>query len=110
MNKKHSSELDRNAVVARAAKKVAKNLGISRGQMSLILGSDSDQSTYTERALKLVQLYQALSGLVGANTDHMRAWMASNNFALRARPLDLIIQDGGLDHAVAYLYSHLNSP
>jgi hypothetical protein len=110
MNKKQSSELDGNAVVARAAKKAAKSLGISSEQISLILGSDSDQSTYTERALKLIQLYQALSGLIGANTDHMRAWMASNNFALRARPLDLIIQYGGLDHALAYLYTHLNSP
>jgi hypothetical protein len=110
MSKKHRSEIDRNTVAACAAKKAAKSLGIISEQISLILGSNSDQSTYTERALKLIQLYQALSGLVSANPDHMRAWLASNNFALRARPLDLIIQDGGLDYALAYLYTHLNSP
>jgi len=56
-----------------------------------------------ELALHLVRLFRSLDAIVGGHQAVARAWLANENTALAARPLDLIQSIAGLMNVIAYL-------
>ena len=104
------------AVLTKAVARAAINLGLPRSQLARVLGVSPATVTriYTgdyqldpgrkewEFGLLLVRMFRALDALM-ANEPGARAWLASQNRGLQARPIDLIDQTEGLVRVVHYL-------
>jgi uncharacterized protein (DUF2384 family) len=103
-------------VLTKAVARAAEHLAISRGLLATILGVSAPTVTRLykgayqldprrkewEFALLLVRAFRSLDSLVGDEAT-ARQWLASQNTALNARPIDLIRDTEGLVRVVHYL-------
>lgn len=108
---------DQGAVVTKAALRAAEQLGLSGRQLGIVIGLSEptvsrmrraeyqlDPSSKSfELALLFIRLFRSLDAIVGGDAAVARAWLANENSALAARPLDLIQTIAGLVNVVAYL-------
>ncbi|OSI60337.1 hypothetical protein BSZ21_38930 [Bradyrhizobium canariense] len=106
-------------VLTKATIRAADRLGMSQRALANVLGlSESvisrmksgnyfleDRSKPFELAALFVRLYRSLDAVVSGDDATASAWLANENLALHARPLDLIQQVQGLVHVVQYLDS-----
>lgn len=114
---KHNRSPDREAVltmsVIRAAERlnisghvIAEVLGLSEAQVSRFRSGEAvlaDGSKPFELAALLVRAFRSLDAITGGDEGVARAWLASTNKALGARPLDRIVSAHGLVDVVTYL-------
>lgn len=105
------------AVLTKAVLRAAELLGLSSRMLARILGVSEASvsrlfsgartidpaSKEGELALLLVRVYRSLDALVGTDAAQRKAWLASPNRALNARPIDLLERADGLVGVVAYL-------
>lgn len=103
-------------VLTKAVINAARALGISQARVASTLGvSDPTASRMFggkylldparkewEMAALFVRLFRSLDSIV-ASDDKARAWLASENSALGARPADLLPSAEGLIRVLAYL-------
>ena len=103
-------------MLSKAVMRAAQRLGLARGLLARVLGVSAASVTrlYSghylldpqrkewEFALLFVRLFRSLDSLVG-DEDTARRWLLSDNRALGARPLELIVQTEGLVRVVHYL-------
>lgn len=107
------------AVLTKAVVRAAQLLGLSQRHVARVLGvSDATASRLFAGAYRLaperakewelarlmVRLFRSLDALWG-HEGTARTWLASENVALAARPIDLIESVEGLVRVVAYLDS-----
>lgn len=104
------------AVLSKAVTRAAERLGLSRALLARILGVSpatvtrlySGEYRLDERrkewefALLFVRAFRSLDSIVG-DGQTARQWLASENRALNARPIDLLRQTEGLVRVVHYL-------
>jgi hypothetical protein len=85
--------------------KVASTLGVSDPTASRMFGGkyllDPERKEWELGAL-FVRLFRSLDSIVGSD-EKARAWLASENRALGARPLDLLPSAEGLIRVLLYL-------
>ncbi|HEX8741375.1 MAG TPA: antitoxin Xre/MbcA/ParS toxin-binding domain-containing protein [Casimicrobiaceae bacterium] len=108
---------DESAVLSRSTVRAAQLLGLSQRTLGRVLGiSDAtasrlfagryllsrDRAKEWELALIFVRLFRSLDALWG-HGDAARTWLASENLALGAAPIDLLGSIQGLVRVVAYL-------
>lgn len=107
---------DAAAVLSKAVARAAERLGISRALLARVLGVSPATVTRLyagayrldpnrkewELGLLFVRLFRSLDSIVGAEPA-ARAWLAGENRALNARPIDLIPSTEGLVRVVHYL-------
>ena len=112
-----ASTPEQGAVVTKAVLNAAECLALSGRQLGLVLGVSEPtvsrmrrgefvlepSSKPFELALHLVRLFRSLDAIVGGDQAVARAWLANENTALAARPLDLIQSIAGLMNVIAYL-------
>ena len=84
---------------------VARSLGVSESTVSRMFAGnyllDPDRKEW-ELAALLVRMFRSLDSIVGKD-EAARAWLASDNKTLGARPVDLIPRAEGLVRVVFYL-------
>lgn len=104
------------AVLTKAVARTAERLALSRALLARVLGVSAPtvtrlyQGRYRldprrkewELGLLLVRAFRALDSIVG-DESIARRWLASENRALGARPLDLLSDTEGLVRVVHYL-------
>lgn len=110
---------DESAVLSRSTVRAAQLLGLSQRTLARVLGiSDAtasrlfasryllsrDRAKEWELALLFVRLFRSLDALWG-HGDAARTWLASENMALGAAPLELLGSIQGLVRVVEYLDS-----
>lgn len=110
---------DESAVLSRSTVRAAQLLGLSQRTLARVLGiSDAtasrlfagryllsrDHAKEWELALLFVRLFRSLDALWG-HGDVARTWLASENSALGAAPLELLGSIQGLVRVVEYLDS-----
>ncbi|HEX8740213.1 MAG TPA: antitoxin Xre/MbcA/ParS toxin-binding domain-containing protein [Casimicrobiaceae bacterium] len=110
---------DESAVLSRSTVRAAQLLGLSQRTLARVLGiSDAtasrlfagryllarDRAKEWELALLFVRLFRSLDALWG-HGDASRAWLASENLALGAAPVELLGSIQGLVRVVEYLDS-----
>jgi hypothetical protein len=85
---------------------LAEVLGLSTASVSrLVAGTyqlEQSRGKEWELALLLVRLFRSLDAIVGSG-EKAQAWLAGENTALNARPIDLIRTARGLVNVVEYL-------
>ena len=88
---------------------VARILGVSAPTASrMVSGSyvlSRDRPKEWEFGLLLVRLFRSLDAILGSG-QKAQAWLASQNLALGARPIDLIESAEGLVRVLHYLDAH----
>lgn len=103
-------------VLSKAVARAAERLGLSRAALARILGVSPPTVTrlYAGRyvldaerkewdlALLLVRAFRSLDSIVGDEAA-ARKWLASDNRALNAKPVDLLPSPEGLVRVVQYL-------
>lgn len=108
---------DRERVLAEALGSVVCQLGISDQQVARIFelsesevqcilsgkSSLSDGSAVFQKAVKVVNLYTELVGIVGEESAHLRGWMHADNGVLGDKPVNLIVTLDGFENVLAYL-------
>jgi hypothetical protein len=108
---------DQGAVVTKAVLRAGEQLGLSGRQLGTVIGLSEptvsrmrraeyqlDPSSKSfELALLFIRLFRSLDAIVGGDAAVARAWLANENSALAARPLDSIQTIAGLVNVVAYL-------
>lgn len=105
-------------ILNKAIFRVAEQLRISRGELSIILGiSEPSLSRYSSSnnnyinpsskeghlAVLLIRLYQSLDTFFGGNTHQCQLWLRSENKHLKNKPIELIKSIEGLVLTVQYL-------
>ena len=107
-------EADRE-LVAKAAVRAADFLGLTQSELAGTIGiSEASASrmaagTYApsgkafELALYLIRIYRSLDAIAGGDRKTMRAWMASENTAVRGVPRQLVLTGAGLVNVMNYL-------
>jgi hypothetical protein len=73
---------------------------LKRGQYALVRGTKE-----FELAVLFVRLFRGLDALMGSDDVASRSWLAAQNLALGARPIDLIQTITGLTDTIAYVDS-----
>ncbi|ACC76289.1 MbcA/ParS/Xre antitoxin family protein [Paraburkholderia caribensis] len=106
-----AATLSKAAVRAAAALRISQTtladvLGLSTASVSrLVAGTyqlEQSRGKEWELALLLVRLFRSLDAIVGPG-EKAQAWLAGENTALNARPIDLIRSAQGLVNVVEYL-------
>jgi len=114
-----SSGSRRETVLTRATVRAADHLGVRNGELAAMLGVSvptvsrmkkedyllSEGSKPFELAQLFMRLFRSLDAIVGSDDATARSWMAAENTALGARPIDLIQSVIGLVRTVSYLDS-----
>lgn len=114
-----AGQADAAAVLGKAVVRAADRLGLSHALLARILGVSAPTITRLyggdyrldqrrkewEFAVIFVRMFRSLDSIVG-DEQTARRWLASENHALGARPLDLIPQAEGLVRVVHYLDAH----
>ena len=104
------------SVLSKAAVRAADRLGLTRAEFARILGVSPATASrlYSggyrldarrkewEFALLLVRAFRSLDSIVGEEQS-ARQWLAGENRALNARPIDLLRDTEGLVRVVQYL-------
>ena len=105
------------AIVAKAAARAADRLDINNKTLARIIGVSEASITRMrkgafpldprqkpfELALLFVRLYRSLDAVAGGDEAVARNWLANENTALKAPPLDLIQTVAGLTNVIQYL-------
>ena len=105
------------AIVTKAAVRAADKLGLTNKVLARVIGvSEASVSRMRkgefplepnqkpfELAVLFVRLYRSLDAVVGGDDAVARAWLANENTALNATPLDLIQSISGLANVIQYL-------
>jgi transcriptional regulator with XRE-family HTH domain len=105
------------AVLTKAALRAADKLGVSQAALAAILGLSEAQVSRMrsgaaalqpdtkpfELAVLFVRLFRSLDAIVGGDEASARAWLASPNLALGAKPAEKIRSVAGLTDVIAYL-------
>ncbi len=105
------------AVVTKAAIRAADRLKIKNKVLARIIGVS--ESTVTrmkqgghplepgqksfELAVLFVRLYRSLDAVIGGDDSVASDWLANENTALRAKPLEMIQTISGLTNVIQYL-------
>jgi len=109
----------RETVLTSATVRAAEHLGIRNGELAATLGVStptvsrmkraeyllSEGSKPFELAQLFMRLFRSLDAVVGSDDETARSWMAAENTALGAKPIDLIQSVIGLVRTVTYLDS-----
>lgn len=105
------------AVVAKAAVRAAKRLGVSNKLLARIIGLseasvsrlrkgeyalERDQKPF-ELAVLFVRLYRSLDAVVGGDDAVAGAWLTNHHTIFDAPPLELIQTVSGLTNVIQYL-------
>lgn len=113
----HPAALSDTALVSKAAIRAADGLNLSSRVLARIIGVsdasisrmrkgeyhlETNQKPY-ELAVLFLRLYRSLDAVVGGDDAVARAWLANNNSALDAAPVELIQTVAGLTHVIQYL-------
>ncbi len=108
------------AAVTKATLRAAQKLGLTNRTLAAVIGlseptisrmskGDYWLSRGEKKAFELsvlfVRLFRSLDAIVGGDEQAARAWLAGENLALHARPIDLIQTVSGLVNVVHYLDS-----
>lgn len=117
MNKPTSAET-KGAVLARASLKAAAELGLDDPTLAPLLGLPlpkvkeiragaglQENSLAYQNAIKLIQLYQSLVGIVGTDKRYIQAWINAVNDRWNATPMELLKTDNGLSEVARHLES-----
>jgi hypothetical protein len=105
------------AVVAKGALRAAAQLKIPNRILARIIGlseasvSRAAQGAFRldpdgkpfELALLFIRLFRSLDAIVGGDAATAATWIRSDNIALGAKPLDLMVHVPGLIDVIAYL-------
>jgi uncharacterized protein (DUF2384 family) len=105
------------AIVTKAATRAADKLGLTNKVLARVIGvseasvSRMKKGEYPlepnqkpfELAVLFVRLYRSLDAVVGGDDAVARQWLANENTALNATPLDLIQSISGLANVIQYL-------
>ena len=107
---------DRASVLTKAALRAADLLGLTRSDLSRILGVSGasasrlgrtrtvdPNSKEGELALLFLRAYRSLDSLLGGNREASQAWLRAENDHLGGRPVDLIARVEGLVRVASYL-------
>ena len=108
-----------NQVLTHSALRAGALLGLSHAKLARALGLD--QSTVSamehglaelqgdtpsgQRALTLINIYQALTANVGGDEQACKQWVCSHNTGFVGTPAMLMQSEGGLNTVLAYLQS-----
>jgi len=122
---KKENKLNKSAVLTKAIQRLAKELDLSRQELSLMVGPS--ESTFSrlfkndanvsegkpkyldpsskegQLAILLLRLYRNLDVLFGGNAKQSQLWLRSDNKHLEKKPIDLIKSVEGLVTVVQYL-------
>jgi hypothetical protein len=98
-------------ILAKAVERAASPLGLTSGQLALILGiNESDlgasidpESRVGIRARQLIQIYQHLYALTGNDSSKMTHWMKTRNRQFTSAPIDRMQNTLGLEEIITYL-------
>lgn len=104
-------ELDRGAVLAKAVRTAATQLGLTRAELGEVIGRDrtslnkgiKPDSKPGQMALLLIRCYRGLHSLLGGNKENMAHWFTTENRHLRGTPKELVKSIEGLVSVVQYL-------
>ena len=113
---KPSSQSDASSILSKAVARAADRLAISHALLAKILGVSPPTVTrlYSgdykldarrkewEFAVLFVRVFRSLDSIVG-DENTARRWLNSDNYALSARPIDLVRHTEGLVRVVQYL-------
>jgi uncharacterized protein (DUF2384 family) len=113
---KQSISANRAMVLTKAVARAADRLGVTRSQLSLVLGLSQstisrvykgeylldDRRKEWERALSFVRVFRSLDAIVGQELIAQQ-WLQSHNHAFNARPIELIGTAEGLVRVAQYL-------
>jgi len=106
---------DPGAVLAKAAFRAARALGLTQAELAAIIGvSGASVSRMKEGAFPLsgkpfelaaclVRVFRSLDAIVGGDAVSMRAWVAAENADLAARPRERMREVAGLIEVMNYL-------
>lgn len=108
---------DPTQVLSRAVVRATELMGLSKASLAKILGISpssagrlfSDQyqlhpdTKEWEIARLFVRLFRSLDAMMAGDETALRAWLASPNRALAAKPNDLIMDVAGLVHTLDYV-------
>lgn len=111
---------ERQRVLTAAVVRAADILGLNQATLGKVLGlsaatvSRMHNGQYEldpkhkewELAALLVRLYRGLDAISAGDEKTLRAWMANDNLALRAKPFTLIDNITGLVKTVDYVDAH----
>ncbi|MBL8699555.1 MAG: DUF2384 domain-containing protein [Alphaproteobacteria bacterium] len=111
--------LDESQVLAKATVRAADFLEIPSATLARILGLSEASisrlrrgqyvltrgSKEFELAVLFVRLFRGLDALMGSDDVASRSWLAADNLALHAKPIDLIQTVTGLVDTIAYVDS-----
>jgi len=108
---------EKKTILRKALLRLAEHLGLSRRELSCILGSSESSlsrlydgkrfidplSKEGELAVLLLRLYRSLDALFGGNNQQCQLWLRSNNTHLGGVPIQLLQSIQGLITVLAYL-------
>ena len=107
----------REAVLTSATVRAAEHLALSNATLAAIIGVSpptvsrmrsgayrlSHGSKPFEMAQLFLRMFRSLDSIVGNDDMAAQSWLATDNLALRARPIDLLQKVTGLVDTVKYL-------
>lgn len=82
---------------------LARIIRTSEASMSRIAGGKHINREQSECALMLLRIFRSLDSLFGGNTQQCRLWLASHNYHLSGKPVELIQSIRGLVNVSDYL-------
>jgi hypothetical protein len=100
------------AVLAKATLRAAERLGLSRSELSRVLGRDrssisrsgiAPDSKAGELALLLIRCFRSLAVIVDDNEDQMHEWLSTHNFHTGGTPREQVQTVPGLVAVCEYL-------
>lgn len=103
---------DASAVLAKATLRASERMGLSRTELSAIIGRDRSsisragidpQSKSGELALMLVRCYRSLAILVDDNQQRLREWLGTPNRHTGGTPAEQLRTVVGLTTVLSYL-------
>jgi DNA-binding XRE family transcriptional regulator len=107
--------LSQKAVLTKAVLRAADKLDVNQAALADILGVSEAtvsrmrkgdyvlQAKAFELGVLFVRLFRSLDAIVGGDEAVARAWLASHNLALEAKPAEQIRTITGLTDVIAYL-------
>lgn len=104
-------ELNESAVLGKAAKNAATQLGLTLTELGDVIGRDRTSinkgirpaSKSGQLALLFVRCYRGLHAILGGNKENMAHWFATENKHLHDKPKNLVKTVEGLVSVLRYL-------
>jgi hypothetical protein len=111
-----AQDLDRAAILTKAALRAADALGLTRAELASILGISAASASRLGRArrvepgskegelaLLFLRVFRSLDGFFSGNLDAARVWLHAPNDHVGGRPAELLCRVEGLVRVAAYL-------